>query len=109
MRRYINRTGSNDPTSWQFGGAHYIHVGDGPHAVTGVWPSVHAMHLGGYFMGIGSTGRQVTMWVMHFHLLRKGLIRESRIPLDTLDPLMQMDVNVLDRMRSHFQRSAWAG
>jgi len=26
-----------------------------------------------------------------------------------LDVLKQMDVNVLDRMRSHFQRAAWAG
>jgi len=26
-----------------------------------------------------------------------------------LDVLKQMDVDVLDRMRSHFQRAPWAG
>ena len=42
-------------------------------------------------------------------LWHEGLIRESRVPLDTRDLLMQMDVDVLDRMRSHFRRGAWAG
>ena len=36
-------------------------------------------------------------------------IRENWVPLDMLDLLKQMDVDVLDRMRSHFQRAAWAG
>ena len=49
------------------------------------------------------------MRVMDFYLLHEGLIRENWVPLDMLDLLMQMDVDVLDRMRSHFQRAAWAG
>ena len=43
------------------------------------------------------------------HLLHEGLIRENWVPLDMLDLLTQMDVDVLDRMRSHLQRGAWAG
>ena len=93
----------------KFGGGHYIHVGDGPYAVTGGWPSVYAMHRGGNFAGVGPTGREITMRVMDFYLLHEGLIRENWVPLDMLDVLMQMDVDVLDRMRSHFQRAAWAG
>ena len=41
---------------------------------------------------------------MDFYLLHEGLIRENWVPLDTLDLLMQMDVDVLGRMRSLFQR-----
>ena len=93
----------------RLGGGHYIHIGDGPYAVTGGWPSVYAMHTGGDFAGVGPTGREVTMRVMDFYLLHEGLIRENWVPLDILDLLKQMDMDVLDRMRSHFQRGAWAG
>ena len=93
----------------RLGGGHYIRIGDGPYAVTGGWPSVHAMHTGGGFAGVGPTGREVTMRVMDFYLLHEGLIRENWVPLDMLDLLRQMDVDVLDRMRSHFQRGARAG
>ena len=93
----------------RLGGGHYIHVGDGPYAVTGGWPSVYAVHTGGDFAGVGPTGREVTMRVMDFYLLHEGLIRENWVPLDMLDLLKQMDVDVLDRMRSHFRRGAWAG
>ena len=88
---------------------HYIHIGDGPYAVTGGWPSVYAVLKGGDFVGVGPTGREVTIRVMDFYLLHEGLIRENWVPLNMLDLLKQMDVDVLDRMRSHFQRSAWAG
>ena len=91
------------------GGGHYIQIGDGPYAVTGGWPSVYALHKGGGFLGVGPTGREVTMRVMDFYLLHEDRIRENWVPIDMLDLLKQMDVDVLDRMRSHFQRGAWAG
>ena len=111
---FPNRQGGdqwNDHPELQrrFGGGHYIHVGDGPYAVTGGWPSVHAVHEGGGFVGVGPTGREVTMRVMDFYLLHEGLIRENWVPLDMLDLLGQMGVDVLDRLRSHFQRGTWAG
>ena len=93
----------------KFGGGHYIQIGDGPYAVTGGWPSVYAVHKGGGFMGIGPTGREITMRVMDFYLLHEGRIRENWVPIDVLDVLMQMDVDVLDRMRSFFQRGVRAG
>ena len=91
------------------GGGHYIQIGDGPYAVTGGWPSIHALHKGGGFLGVGPTGREVTMRVMDFYLLHEDRIRENWVPIDMLDLLMQMGVDVLDRMRSLFQRGAWAG
>ena len=82
------------------GGQHYIRVGDGPISVTGGWPSVTATHLGGGFLGLGPTGRPVAMRVMDFYLHHEGLIRENWVPLDILDLLMQLGVDVLGRMRS---------
>lgn len=81
------------------GGRHYIRIGDGPYSVTGGWPSVVAEHAGGDFLGIGPTGRTVTMRVMDFYLHHEGLIRENWVPLDVLDLMRQMGVDVLARMR----------
>lgn len=86
------------------GGNHYIRIGDGPYSVTGGWPSVHAQHLGGGFMGLSPTGRDVTMRVMDFYLHHEGLIRENWVPLDILDLLRQMDVDVLARLQPFFRR-----
>lgn len=88
----------------QHGGGHYIRIGDGPYSVTGGWPSVFAMHNGGGFLGLGPTGRPVTMRVMDFYLHHQGLIRENWVPLDILDLLMQMGVDVMARMRSQLRR-----
>ncbi|MFO1209827.1 MAG: ester cyclase [Amaricoccus sp.] len=86
------------------GGQHYIRIGDGPISVTGGWPSVTATHTGGGFLGLGPTGRQVGMRVMDFYLHHEGLIRENWVPLDILDLLMQMGVDVLARMRAQIGR-----
>ncbi|WBU55704.1 ester cyclase [Paracoccus sediminicola] len=88
----------------QHGGGHYIRIGDGPYSVTAGWPSVFAMHRGGGFLGLAPTGRPVTMRVMDFYLHHEGLIRENWVPLDMLDLLMQMGVDVLDRMSPIFRR-----
>jgi predicted ester cyclase len=80
------------------GGGHYIRIGDGPYSVTGGWPSVFAMHIGPDFLGLPATGKAVTMRVMDFYLHHEGLIRENWVPLDVLDLLRQMGVDVLARM-----------
>lgn len=86
------------------GGQHYVRIGDGPISVTGGWPSVTATHTGGGFLGLGPTGRPVGMRVMDFYLHHEGLIRENWVPLDILDLLMQMGVDVLARMRAQIAR-----
>lgn len=90
----------------KIGGGHYIRIGDGPYSVTGGWPSVYALHTGGNFLGTGPTGREVTMRVMDFYLHHEGKIRENWVPLDIIHLLLQMDVDVFDRMRSIFNRGA---
>lgn len=86
-------------TRAKHGGGHYIRIGDGPYSVTGGWPSVFAVHSGDGFLGVGPTGRAVTMRVMDFYLHHEGLIRENWVPLDVLDLLRQMGVDVLARVR----------
>lgn len=84
----------------ELGGGHYIRIGDGAYSVTGGWPSVFAKHTGGGFLGLPPSGRPVTMRVMDFYLHDEGLIRENWVPLDMLDLLKQMGVDVLARMRT---------
>lgn len=87
-------------------GGHYVRLGDGPYSLTSGWPSVFANHVGGGFLGLGPTNRAVTMRVMDFYLHHEGLIRENWVPIDILDLLMQMGVDVIARMESNFDRGA---
>jgi len=80
------------------GSQHYVRIGDGNFSATGGWPSVTAWH-GGPFMGGGPTGREVTMRVMDFYHHHEGLIRENWVPIDIIDLLLQMDIDVFARMR----------
>lgn len=86
------------------GGGHYIRVGDGPYSVTGGWPSVYAPHEGGSIFGLGGTNKLVGMRVMDFYLHHEGLIRENWIPIDVIDLLLQLGVDVFDRMQLAFSR-----
>lgn len=86
------------------GGNHYVRIGDGAYSATAGWPSVHAQHLGGDFLGVAPTGRDVTMRVMDFYLHHEGLIRENWVPIDIIHLLLQMDVDVFGRMQSFFRR-----
>jgi len=81
------------------GAGHYIRIGDGPYSVTGGWPSVYAVHMGGGFCGMPPTGRPVLMRVMDFYHHDQGLIRENWVPLDMLHLFLQMGVDLLARMR----------
>ncbi len=99
---FPNRKGGAQITDRTKGG-HYIRVGDGRYSVTGGWPSVRARHLGGNFLGVGPTGRDVTMRVMDFYLHHEGKIRENWVPIDIIHLLLQMDVDVFDRMQSFFR------
>ena len=81
------------------GAGHYIRIGDGHYSVTGGWPSVFATHRGGGFAGTAPTGRTVTMRVMDFYSHHEGLIRENWVPLDMLDLLNQMGLDVIARLQ----------
>ena len=95
------------PGMGKHGGNHYVRIGDGRFSATGGWPSRHMLHQGGGWLGLGATGRAITMRVMDFYNKDAGLIRENWVPIDILNVLLQMDVDVLARVRNQFgQRSA---
>lgn len=90
------------PGMGKHGGSHYVRIGDGRFSATGGWPSRHMMHLGGGWLGLGATGRPVTMRVMDFYCEDQGLIRENWVPIDIIDVMLQLDVDVLARVRRQF-------
>ncbi len=102
---FPNRKGGGQITDRAKGG-HYIRIGDGPYSVTGGWPSVRAMHVGPDFLGTGPSGKEVTMRVMDFYLHHEGLIRENWVPIDIIELLLQMGVDIFARMHSLFERGA---
>lgn len=82
------------------GGNHYVRIGDGPFAVTGGWPSVHATHSGDGWLGLPATGKRVGMRVMDFYRCDSdGMIVENWIPIDIIDVLRQIGVDVFGRLR----------
>ena len=84
------------------GGGHYVRLGDGPYSVTGGWPSVRAEHRGGALFGTGPTDRAVEMRVMDFYGHHEGLIRENWVPIDVPHLLLQMGVDVFERLETQF-------
>ncbi len=84
------------------GGSHYVRIGDGRFSATGGWPSRHMMHLGGGWLGLAATGRPVTMRVMDFYRHDEGLIRENWVPIDLINVLLQLGVDVLGRVRDRY-------
>ena len=92
------------PGMGQHGGSHYVRIGDGRFSATGGWPSRHMMHQGGGWLGLPPTGRAITMRVMDFYSAEQGLIRENWVPIDLINVLLQLEVDVLARVRSQFAR-----
>ena len=83
----------------QHGGSHYVRIGDGRYSATGGWPSRHMLHQGAGWLGLPATGRAITMRVMDFYLADQGLIRENWVPIDILNVLLQMDLDLLAKVR----------
>ncbi len=77
------------------GSNHYVQIGDGKYTATSGWPSVVAKHTGGNWLGTGPTSRHINMRVMDFYLCDAGLIRENWVPIDIIDILLQMDVDIM--------------
>ena len=80
-------------------GVHFGEVGDGDYAVTGGWPSVLATHTGPDWLAMPPTGKKIEMRVMDFYRVENGLVAENWVPIDIIDILRQMGVDVFDRMR----------
>ena len=80
-------------------GDHIANVADGNYVITGGWPSVIATHTGPDWLNVGPTGRQINMRVMDFYRVDGDLIAENWVPIDIVDILLQMGVDVFARLR----------
>lgn len=83
---------------------HFIRIGDGNYAVTGGWGYVQATHMGAGFLGMPPTGRRLAMRVMDFYRCDEETIVENWIPFDIPHLLLQMGVDVFERMRRQLRR-----
>ena len=80
-------------------GVHFGEVGDGDFVVTGGWPSVIGTHTGPDWLALPPTGKRVEMRVMDFYRVDGDLIAENWVPIDIIDILRQLGVDVFQRMR----------
>lgn len=78
---------------------HIANICDGDYVVTGGWPSVVATHSGPDWLGLGQTGETIRFRVMDFYRVDGDLIAENWVPIDIVDVLRQMHVDVFARMR----------
>lgn len=83
---------------------HYVRIGDGKYAATSGWPSVMAKHAGGDWLGMAPSGREISMRVMDFYLCDEDLIRENWVPIDIIHILLQMDVDIMARVKLQFRK-----
>ncbi len=79
---------------------HYIRLGDGNYAVTGGWPSLHATHVGGGWLGLPPTGRPVEMRVADWYRCdAAGLIIDNWVMIDVPHMLYQMGLDILHDLK----------
>ena len=78
---------------------HYVRIGDGKFAATSGWPSVIAKHAGDGWLGLASSGREIKMRVMDFYCCDDGLVRENWVPIDIINILLQMGVDIMEQVR----------
>lgn len=98
IQAFPDRTGyPRDERGPQDAPGHYIQIGDGRFAVTSGWPSLHATHTGGQWLGMPPTGRHITMRVADWYRTdAEGKLVDNWVMIDTLDMLDQMGYDVLD-------------
>ncbi len=89
---------------------HYVRLGDGNYAVTGGWPSLHATHLGGEWLGLPPTGRHVEMRVADWYRLdEEGRIVDNWVMMDVPHIVNQMGLDIFHDLefRINPSRERW--
>ena len=80
------------------GGNHISRIAEGHYIASTGWPSVHATHMGDY-LGAAATGKPITMRVADWWRCEGGLLRENWVLIDLPELLLQMGVDLFDRLR----------
>ena len=87
------------------GGNHRARIGEGHYVASTGWPSIAATHIGGGWLGLAPTNRQITMRVMDFWRRVGDFLAENWVMIDIPDLLAQMGIDVFERMRVLLQRT----
>lgn len=82
----------------RIGGDHKARLGEGAYVGSTGWPSVRATHLGPW-LGVPATGRRISMRVMDFWRREDNLLRENWVFIDQLELLLQMDFDVMAKIK----------
>ena len=82
------------------GGNHAARIAERNYVASTGWPSITATHLGGGWLGLAPTGRQITMRVMDFWRREDRLLAENWVMIDIPDLLLQMGVDVFERLNA---------
>ena len=87
------------------GGNHRARIGEGAYVASTGWPSITATHSGGGWLGLAPTDRKITMRVMDFWRREGSHLAENWVMIDIPDLLLQMGIDVFERMRVLNQRT----
>ena len=83
------------------GGDHYARFADGHFIASSGWPSLHATHAGGEWLGLAPTGKKINMRVMDFWRREGDLLRENWVFIDIPELFHQMGYDLFARMRGN--------
>ncbi|MFD9625507.1 ester cyclase [Peribacillus muralis] len=82
------------------GGNHITRYAEGKFCSFVGWPSIYATHTGNGWLGIPATNKKITMRVMDFYRRNDNLIVENWVYIDMVDFLLQLGIDVFDRMKN---------
>lgn len=74
-------------------------IAEGAYVATGGWPHMTASHLGGGWLGLPPSGRDVTMRVMDWWRRDGDRLAENWVSIDILHILDQFGLDLFDQMR----------
>jgi predicted ester cyclase/ketosteroid isomerase-like protein len=75
-------------------------VAEGPYVATGGWPHMTGSHLGGGWLGLPPSGKEVTMRVMDWWRREGDRLSENWVSIDILHVLDQFGLDVFAQMRA---------
>ena len=101
IQAFPDRSGiTRSPTGDEARPGSYMSIGDGPFAVTTGYPMMRGTHLGGAWLGVPPSGREVTMRVADWYRAdADGKLIDNWVMIDLLDILCQFGLDVLDDLR----------
>ena len=82
------------------GGDHIARFAEGNYCASTGWPSIEATHTGSGWLGLPATNKSVTMRVMDWWRREGDLLAENWVFIDMIDLLLQLEVDVFDRMKN---------